>query len=281
MHRMLIALSAVVLIAPAARADEEPPHQHGDAAAADTKDDKVPTGEKHNLDTSKPELKGEMVTMKVGEEPAQAYVARAQGKQRGAILVIHEWWGLNDWIKHQADLLGEQGYLALAVDLYKGKVATDPKEAGELMGKLDQNWADRVKESGIEWLKKEGSVPGVATIGWCMGGGQSLRASLRDPKDVVATVMYYGMPVDDVAQLKKLQGPVLGIWADKDGWITPDKVKAFGKALTQAKVKHEFHHFDADHAFANPSNGPKYSSKDAQVAWEKTLAFLEKNLGAK
>ena len=286
MRASLAACFALALAtSPAARADDPKPHVHGGDDAADagasgatTDTAKVPMNEKHNLDAASPKLHGQDLELKVGEETAKAYVARVTGKKhRGAVLVFHEWWGLNDHIKHQADELARHGYLALAIDLYKGQVATDPKTAGELMGKLDEVWGDKVEEAAREWLKTEGKVEKVATIGWCMGGGQSLRASLHDPKDVWATVIYYGMPVADVAQLKTLQGPVLGIWANKDGWITPEKVKEFEKALTEAGIKHEFHAYDADHAFANPSNGPKYNGKDAKDAWKKTLSFLDKN----
>ena len=284
MHRLLVVISALSLsAAPASLGapDDAKPHQHGggDDGAAD-KEAKVPTHQKHNLDASAPKPAGEEVELKIGEETSKAYAARPKGKHRGAILVIHEWWGLNDHIKHQADELAKHGYLALAIDLYKGKVATDPKQAGELMGKLDEAWGDKVEEAAVEWLKTEGKVAKVATIGWCMGGGQSLRASLHDAKDVWATVIYYGMPVSDAAELKKLQGPVLGIWAKKDGWITTDKVEAFDKALTEAGIAHEFHAYDADHAFANPSNGPKYNGKDAKDAWKKTLSFLDKHAAA-
>ena len=110
-----------------------------------------------------------------------------------------------------------------------------------------------------------------------MGGGESLKASLNGAKDVDATIVYYGMPVMDPARLKTLRGPLLGIWANKDGWITPEKVAQFDKALTEAGVKHEFHAYDADHAFANPSGG-RYNGEAAKDAWGKTLAFLAANV---
>jgi carboxymethylenebutenolidase len=140
----------------------------------------------------------------------------------------------------------------------------------------DEAWGDQVEEAGVEWLKAQ--KPGkVATIGWCMGGGESLKASLHDPKDVDATVMYYGFPVNDVAKLKTLKGPVLGLFANKDKAITPEVVDQFDKALTEAGVKHEFHRYDADHAFANPSGG-RYNPDAAKDAWKKTTAFLAKNV---
>ena len=204
---------------------------------------------------------------------AKAYAAKPKGKAKGAVLVLHEWWGLNDWIRHQADELAKEGYLALAVDLYKGKVATEPAEAMALMKAFDEASADKVEEAGIEWLKKNAPGVKVATLGWCFGGGQSLRSSLNDAKDVDATVMYYGPPELDPAKLKVLRGPVFGIWGNKDKGIPPGKVDAFDKALTEAGVKHEFHRYDADHAFANPSGG-NYNGEAAKDAWEKTRKFL-------
>ena len=232
------------------------------------------------LDANAPKPAGSMTKLKVGSETSEAYVAKPQGKPQGALLVVHEWWCLNDWVKHQADLLAREGYLALAVDLYKGKVATESKEAAALMQAKDEKWGDQVEEAGREWLKQNAQGAKVGTIGWCMGGGESLKASLNDPKDVSVTVMYYGMPVTDVARLKTLRGPLLGIWANRDKSITPDKVAAFDKALTEAGVKHEFHAYDADHAFANPSGG-RFNGDAAKDAWTKTLAFLDQNLRSK
>src|ERR1700682_5510568 len=249
---------------------------HGQHDAASDKDSKVPAHQKHPLDKNAPKPAGEVLDLKVGGETAKAYLAKPKGKPQGALLVLHEYWGLNDWVKHQSDLLAREGYTALAVDLYKGKVATDPKEAVTLLSGRDEKWGAAVEEAGLEWLKAKGGGK-IAAIGWCMGGGESLKASLNDPKDVDATVMYYGMPETDVAKLKKLHGPLLGIWAKRDGWITPDKVAAFDKALTEAGVKHEFHSYDADHAFANPSSG-KYQAEAAKDAWEKTKAFLAANI---
>src|SRR5437879_3688383 len=230
MRRMLLALA----ICWPALAQQ---HAHPDAGA--DKDSNVPAHQNHPLDPQAPKPKGSITQLKVQGGQAKAYLAKPKDKPKGALLVIHEWWGLNDWVKSKADALADDGYLALAIDLYKGKVATDPKQAGELMQKKDEAWGDKVEEAGLEWLRANAKGAKVATIGWCMGGGESLKASLNDPKDVDATIIYYGMPVTDVAKLKTLHGPVLGFWADKDGWITPDKVKAFDEALTQAGVKHE------------------------------------------
>ena len=266
----MISVLAALLIAQA--------HVHGgDAGAASDKDSAVPAHQPHPLDAHPPRPQGRMEKLDVGGQASQAYVARPKGKPQGALLVVHEWWGLNDWVKHQADELARAGYLALAVDLYKGKVAKDPKEAQALMGAKDEKWGDQVEHAGIAWLKKSAGGAKVATIGWCMGGGESLKASLNDASEVDATLIYYGLPVSDPARLKALRGPVLGIWANKDGWITPEKVAQFDKALTEAGVKHEFFAYDADHAFANPSGG-RYNGEAAKDAWEKTLRFLAANV---
>jgi len=234
----------------------------------------------HALDKNAPKPHGTMTSLKVGSDTSQAYVARPKDKPHGAILVIHEWWGLNDWVKHEADQLAAQGYLALAIDLYKGEVATDPQKAQELMKGKDEKWGDQVEEAGLEWLKQNAQGAKVATLGWCMGGGESLKASLNDTKDVDATIIHYGMPVTDVARLKTLRGPVLGIWAKQDKAITPEKVAEFDKALTEAGVRHEFHHYDADHAFANPSGG-RFNPEAAKDAWNRTVKFLSANVRSK
>ena len=224
-----------------------------------------------------PKPRGKAVELKVDGKTSKAYVAKPKGAPKGAVLVVHEWWGLTDWVKHMADELAEEGYLALAVDLYQGKMTADPKEANALMQAKDEKWGDAVEESGLEWLKAHGGGAKIATIGWCMGGGESLKASLNDPKDVSATVMFYGFPSDDVARLKALKGPVLGLWANEDKMITPAKVADFDKALTDAGVKHEFHAYDAGHGFANPSSGA-YQSAAAKDAWAEAKKFLAANI---
>jgi len=248
-------------------------HDHGDAGAHNP-----PPMSKDKA----PKLHGSMIDLKVGGETSRAYVARPKGAPKGGLLVIHEWWGLTPWIKHEADELAGQGYLALAIDLYKGKAAPDAKGASALMQAKDEKWGDAVEEAGIEWLKAQ-KAGKIATIGWCMGGGESLKASLNDPKDVDATIIYYGGPVLDVEKLKTLKGPVLGIWAKKDTFISPDKVAAFDKALTDAGAKHEFYSYEAEHGFANPSSLGNYGlahyqSDAAKDSWEKTKAFLAANL---
>jgi carboxymethylenebutenolidase len=224
-----------------------------------------------------PAAKGSMIDLKVSGQASQAYLSKPKGKAKGGMLVIHEWWGLTDWVKHMADQLADQGYVALAVDLYKGKTTSNPDEARQLMQAKDEAWGDAAEEAGLEWLKGNSDGAKVGTIGWCMGGGESLKSSLNDPKDVSVTVIFYGRPVTDVEKLKTLKGPVLGIWGKEDKGIPPEAVAEFDKALGAAGVKHEFHSYDAGHGFANPSSGA-YKTDAAKDAWEKTKAFLKQNL---
>lgn len=247
----------------------ETPHVHGgDAGSA------VPAHEHHPVDPKPPTPHGKAVELTLpGGKTSTAYVARPKGAPHGGLLVLHEWWGLNDWVKSEADRYATQGYLVLAVDLFGGSVAMTPEEAQRLMSELDEKHATEVEVAGIDWLSQELKGKKLVTLGWCMGGGQSLNASLASPAKVSGTVIYYGLPVTDVNLLRKLQGPVLGIWAKRDGWITPEKVAAFDLALKDAGIKHEFRSYDADHAFANPSGG-RYNPPAAQDANEAARRFL-------
>ena len=207
----------------------------------------------------------------------QAKGALAKPARKGpAILLIHEWWGLNDQIKSVAAEFANQGYLALACDLYERTVTTDPGKAGALMEALDQAKARETLTAWVNWLRKHPDGNGkVATIGWCMGGGLSLAASIDAAVD--ATIIYYGNVNFPAAELAKLKGPLLGQFAEKDGWINHPMVDPFVANLKKLGKKHEIHWYDADHAFANPS-GQHYEKKDAALAWSRSLDFLKASL---
>jgi carboxymethylenebutenolidase len=194
-----------------------------------------------------------------------------------AVLLVHEWWGLNDQIKAVAAELGMAGYLALAVDLFDGKVASNPDEAKRLVGAVDEAVATDVVKSWAAWLKVESRGNGkLATIGWCFGGGWSLNAALAEPAD--ATVVYYGNVAKKATELASLKGPVLGHFASKDQWINQAMVDGFAAEMKTAGKSLEAHWYDADHAFANPT-GARYDEPDATLAWERTLAFLKTTIG--
>jgi carboxymethylenebutenolidase len=230
----------------------------------------------HELNRNPPRaLHGRNIRLETANGVAFGAYLVGPREARLGILLVHEWWGLNDHIRSWADRFAALGYRALAVDLYGGKVAQEPAQARELMQGVNQDDADAKLLAGIRALKAPGRK--LATIGWCFGGGQSLRATLTAPGDIAATVIYYGPLITDPQKLATLKGPVLGIFATRDRSITPEKVKAFQAAMKQAGKKLEVHSYDADHAFANPS-GERYDSEAAQEAWRVTQAFLNRNL---
>ena len=188
-----------------------------------------------------------------------------------SVLMIHEWWGLNPHIKGMADQFAKMGYAAYVVDLYDGRITDNPEKAGEYMKMVDTAKAMAKIKTTLAFIKKNHKK--VATLGWCFGGAHSLKASLAEPVD--ATVIYYGELETDPKVLSKLKGPVLGIFAKQDKWISPDKVAEFERAIKAAGVKYEGKMYDADHAFANPSN-VKFAQKPAKDAWSLTIKFLEK-----
>lgn len=198
-----------------------------------------------------------------------------------AVIVIHEWWGLNDNVKHWADRIAAEGYAAVAVDLYNGTVATNADEAMAAMRKVDEPAAVKTMLAALEFAKKDPRIQATktASIGWCFGGGMSLKLGLAAP-DINAVVMYYGHPAD-AKELQMLKAPLLGIFGTQDKSIPPEIVKKFDEDLTAAAKEHTIRSYDAEHAFANPSN-PHYDQKNAGAAWIEASAFLAAQLkGAK
>lgn len=204
-----------------------------------------------------------------------AYPAQAEGGLP-AVLLFHEWWGLNDNIKSMARQLAAQGYVALAADLYGGKAATDPEAARGLMGAAlaDREGLSQNLRQAHTFLKEQIKATRVGTLGWCFGGGISLRAALLLPDQIDAAVIYYGHVSSDPKELKPLTAPVLGLFGGADGGIPVDSVRAFEQTLKSLGKNAEIHIYEgAGHAFANPSGG-NYKADAAQDAWAKSLAFL-------
>lgn len=210
------------------------------------------------------------------------YFARpqeAEGELPG-IIVIHEWWGLNDNIRMMTRKLAAQGYKALAVDLYMGETAESPDQAGSLARKAGDHPEQAISnlKQAYRYLDEQQNVTKTGTIGWCFGGGWSLQTALALPNEIDATVIYYGHLVNDTEQLKKLQMPVIGFFGAEDNGIPPDEVHKFEEALNKAGVTNSIHIYEgAGHAFANPS-GTRYQKEAAEDAWNKTTAFFEKYL---
>jgi carboxymethylenebutenolidase len=193
-----------------------------------------------------------------------------------AIVLIHEWWGLNDQIKAVAAEFAREGYVALAADLYGGRVGKSPDEARALVGGVDGAATADALVSWVGWLRSNDKVNDkVATIGWCFGGGWSLNASIATP--VEATVIYYGRVTPPAARLKKLKGPVQGHFGTLDRSINTKMVGGFEAEMAKAGKTPEVYWYEANHAFANPT-GARYDEPDAKLAWGRTLEFLAKHL---
>lgn len=194
------------------------------------------------------------------------------------ILLFHEWWGLNDQIKAVAAEFANQGYIALAVDLYGGQVATTREEARALTTAFDFDQSLGEIKALADFLGDHPRSTGkMATLGWCFGGGVSISTALA--MDVDAAIIYYGRVPQSAQTMKNLRAPVLGHFGTLDKSINREMVDGFQQAATDAGVDHllELHWYEADHAFANPT-GSRYDDADAALAFERSLAFLDQNL---
>ncbi len=195
-----------------------------------------------------------------------------------AIIVVHEWWGLNANIKAVADRYAGEGYLVLAVDLF-GRVATTPDTAMVLYQTAMQNIpaGEQNVAAAVTYLKAQGAKK-IGSVGYCFGGHWSLRTGLVGGDDIKAVVMYYGAPITQPAQIARLRAPVLGLFGGKDTGIPVDSVRAMERVMKAAGRAVTINVYaDANHAFANPS-GQAYNAAAATDAWEKSLAFFRANL---
>jgi carboxymethylenebutenolidase len=221
--------------------------------------------------------KTETVTFPSGSDTVSGFLSTPEKAGRHpAIIVIHEWWGLNDWIKEQTVKLSDQGYVALAVDLYHGKTATDPGQAHELMRGLPQDRGVRDLQAAFTYLAGRPDVEKehIASIGWCMGGGFSIQLAVHQPR-LAACVVNYGALPTDPNDLQQIFAPILGNFGGQDKGITPADVDAFQKTMKNMSKRVDIKSYpDAGHAFENPNNAAGYRPEDAEDAWKRTLVFL-------
>ncbi|MBS1545020.1 MAG: dienelactone hydrolase family protein [Bacteroidetes bacterium] len=222
---------------------------------------------------------GEMIKFKCADgTEANGFLLKSKKPSNKWIFVFQEWWGLNDNIKRQSeDLYNDVGDVnVLALDMYDGNVASDRETAGKYMQAFKQDRGDQIVKGALEYV---GEGAKVGTVGWCFGGGQSLLAALNAGKQASACVMYYGMPVEDVAKLKTLNCEVLNIWGTKDKWINKDVMDKFEKNMKDAGRKLTIKPYDADHGFANPSNPMGAFNEEAyKDAYKNTVAFFKAHL---
>ena len=198
-----------------------------------------------------------------------------------AVLLIHEWWGLNDNIRAVADRLAAEGYMVLAVDLYQGQQASRPDEARGLMLEVVENpaTAEENLRQALDFIAVAGA-PKVGVMGWCFGGGWSLNTAMLFPDQIDATVIYYGQVTDDEEKLRPIQSPILGLFAEEDRGIKVESVNAFDEALRRLRKDYSIEIYPGvGHAFANPT-GRNYNAEAAEDAWGRALEFLAEQLGS-
>jgi len=224
----------------------------------------------------------EAVTFKSGDENASGLLVTPAGKGPfPAVLVIQEWWGLDDWVKDQARALAKEGYLALAVDLYRGKVTSKPEEAHQLMMGTPPDRILRDLKAAHAFLEGRADVKKgrIGAIGWCMGGRWTLTLA-TEIRTLAAAVAYYGAPPTEPAAIAAIKAPVLGNFGAEDKGPSPDQVRAFEAAMKKAGKAADLKVYDgAGHAFANVNNPwGGYREPAARDAWARTVAFFAKHL---
>jgi carboxymethylenebutenolidase len=233
----------------------------------------------------KHETKAEYIKIDSGGEEIKGYLAVPQGKGPfPGIILIQEWWGLNPWMEEQTKKLAAQGYVCLAPDLYRGKVATEMATARKLMMGLPADRAARDLKAALDTLaaRKDVNKEKLGSIGWCMGGALSLQTALAD-KRIGACVMCYGRVITDQAKLKPLNARVLGIFGKEDKGIPIAEVRKFKTALESAgKTVEAMHEYEAGHGFMRENNGPnknpEYREEPAKAAWKEIHGFFAKTL---
>ena len=224
----------------------------------------------------------EAVTFTSGADKAMGMLVTPAAKGPSpAVIVIQEWWGLDDWVKQQARALAGEGYVALAVDLYRGKVTANPDEAHQLMNGLPPDRAMRDLKAAFAYLQGRPDVKKdrIGVIGWCMGGRYALALTTEEP-GLAAVVAYYGAPPTDPAAIARIKAPVLGNYGGDDKGPSPEDVRAFEAAMKKAGKTADVKIYEgAPHAFANVNNPWKgYREAAAKDAWSRTTAFFARHL---
>jgi carboxymethylenebutenolidase len=217
---------------------------------------------------------GEMIQFKTPDgQTANAFLIKATTKSNKYLFVYQEWWGLNDHIKKQAEIFYNdlKDVNVIAIDMYDGKIATTSEDAGKYMSGADPKRLQSIIQGAVAYV---GPKAKIASVGWCFGGGLSLKSALLEGKQAVGCVMYYGMPEKDVEKLKTLHCDVLGLFAAKEQWISPTVVAQFEKDMSAAGKTVKVKNYDAEHAFANPSN-PKFDKVASEDAYSLAITYLK------
>jgi carboxymethylenebutenolidase len=223
---------------------------------------------------------GRMVEMTtIDGFPAKAYYIPSKKRSKKFIIIFHEWWGLNNHIKKEAEHIYNRfkDINVIAVDMYDGKIGNTREEAAKLLMGADEKRLRHIIQAALDYAGKDADI---ATYGWCAGGAWSLQASIAGGANIKGCVMYYGMPEKNVTTLKTLNCEVLGIFAEQDKFITPEVVKTFEQNMKEAGKQIILYQYAADHAFANPSN-PGFNEEATKDAFIKATYYLKKKLSLK
>jgi carboxymethylenebutenolidase len=221
-----------------------------------------------------------MITFNGGQEQYEGYLAVSNTNSGPGVIVLQEWWGLVPHIKDICDRFAAEGFTALAPDLYKGESTTDPDEAATMMQALGIAETEQILAKAVKTLLAHEGVSSGCTgiIGFCMGGQLALFAAGSN-RDICACVGFYGIHPKVQPSYRELNGPVLGIFAEKDNYASPEAVKALDRELTLLEKEHEFITYPGtDHAFFNDTRPEVYDAEAAADAWKRTLAFLRANV---
>ena len=223
-------------------------------------------------------MPGKMVEFPTNGHTTQGYLATpASGKGPG-VIVIQEWWGLVPHIKNVADRFAAEGFSALAPDMYHGQTASEPDGAGKLFMALNIGQAEKDLRGATTYLKGPSSTGKIGVVGFCMGGQLALLTATLDPS-IGACVNFYGIHPNVKLDYRKLSGPVLGLYAEKDGFVTPDVARGVDKAVKDAGKSSEIHIYPGvDHGFFNDDRPDVHDKPAAADAWRRTLAFFRQHV---
>ena len=220
---------------------------------------------------------GKDITFKTADgKEGHAYEIKAEKPTNNYVFVIHEWWGLNDYIKQESEKIFKTlgNVNVIAIDLYDNKIASVKDSAAKYMQNVKAERAETIIKGALSYV---GIKAHIATIGWCFGGGWSMQSTLLAGKQSKACVMYYGMPEEKMEKIKTLNAPVLFVWPEQDQWINKDVVTKFEANMKAANKSLTVKSYNADHAFANPSN-PKFSKEFADDAFKRATEFIKLHL---
>ena len=223
-------------------------------------------------------MPGKMVDFPSNGGTTQGYLATPTSGKGPGVLVIQEWWGLVPHIKRVCDRFAAEGFSALAPDMYHGKTADEPDGAGKLFMALNIAQAEKDLRGAARYLAQQSSTAKLGAVGFCMGGQLALFAGTVNP-NVGAVVDFYGIHPNVKPDYAKLSGPVLGLFAEKDGSVTPQTAREVDAAIKKAGKQSEIHIYpNVDHAFFNEDNTGAYNKAAADDAWRRTITFFRQHL---